>query len=157
MTSGFDSATAAHAFKLAFYTKALTLFDATNTHVSFGYPGGGRDVSKFLAFMELRTEQAPATVSTNRSRDEDIYLTTVISCARAGQADDDLAASQDAYDILRTLERQVRITDTSVSGTVLWCFLNSTDSGGATDAAVLAKGRLIQIEATFKARVRITA
>lgn len=152
-----DTATAAHAIKLALYRAAQNLFDLDVVNVSFGHPGERRDLLDIVAFTELRTEQAPGPNGTNRARDEDVYVTVMISCFRAGEAEDDLVPSGAAYEILRTLETHVRVTDTTLDGTCMWCFCSSSNSGGVTDKTLLARGRLIQIEAEFRARVRITS
>lgn len=159
MTTVTDTATAAHELKMAFYRAAQepTLFDQDAIRVSFGHPGDRRDIRDILAFTDLRTEQAPGPISsTNRSRDEDVYIGVMISVFRAGEQDDDLVPSQAAFGYLRSLETYVRKTDTTLGGRCLWCFLDNTNSGGVTDKALLTRGRLIQIEAEFRARVRIT-
>lgn len=150
------TATAAHELKQALYEVAQTLYDSDKVCVSFGHPGDRRDLLDILAFTELRTEQDPATLGTNRTRNEYVYLTVNISSFRAGEADDDAVPSASAYEILRVLETYLRVTDTTIGGNCQWCFLESTNAGGITDRAMLTRGRLIQIEAEFKAFVRIT-
>jgi hypothetical protein len=156
VTTVNDTASAQHALKLAAYRACQGLFDAAAVRVSFGHPGDARDVADIFAWTDVRTEQAPATISTNRSRDEDVYLTAVISCFRAGEQEDDLVPSEAATDLLRTFETYLRRTDPTLGGHCLWAFLDNSNSGGVTDKAMLRRGRLIQIEAEFKARVRIT-
>jgi hypothetical protein len=152
-----NTATAAHELKLAMWNATKDLFDASVVNASFGHPGDRRDLLDIVAWTDVRTEQEPGPLSSNRrSRDEYVYLTVMISCFRAGEADDDLVPSAAAYDILRTIEEHVRAVDPTLGGRCYWCFCDSSTSGGVTDKALLARGRLIQIEAEFKARVRIT-
>lgn len=153
---GTDTATAAHRVKVRQYEAAKQLYDLDVVHVSFGYPGGGRDKQDFVAFMEVRTEQLDATMTPQRTKDEDVIVTVIFSCARAGEDEDDLAPSVAAYDLLRTLERHLRMVDTTLGGACRWTRLDNTQSGGATDKQLLQQGRLIQIEAEFRSRVRIT-
>ncbi len=151
-----DVATAQHELKVALYEVAKTIFADDPVRVSFGYPGSGRDHDDLIVFTELETGQVPGPLGTNRARDEDIDVTVEISSFRAGFAEDDLVPAAAVTDYLRRLEQYVRVTDTTLGGRCQRCFVTRTVSGGIADPAVLAQGRLILLEATFTARVRIT-
>lgn len=151
-----DTATAALAVKTSFYENAKTLFDPTTVNVMFGISVENRDLNQAVAFLDIESRQEPGPMSaTNRSRNEDLDLTVVISVASAGDVDDQ-AVNNAAYSILRTLELYVRQENTTLDGTCMWCFLTAHKSFGYTPTEQLAQGRLIEIEATFTARVRIT-
>ena len=151
-----STATAAHAFKAAMVAAMRALVDEGTCLVTFGHPGAS--VSNFpdaVAFTRIDSVQDPATLGTNRAREETLTLVAQISCWRPGEADD-ATASDAAYGLLEVLERHVRVTDTTIGGTVRQCFLESHSSEGATDPDVLVRGRMIEIEATFVAVTRIT-
>ncbi len=151
-----DTATAALAVKTRFYENAKLLFDPTVVNVMFGISVEGRDLNQAIAFLDVKSRQEPGPLSaSNRSRNEDLDLTVVISVASAGDVDD-RAVNETGYGLLRTLELYVRQTNTTLDGTCMWCFLTAHESFGYTPAEQLAQGRLLEIEATFTARVRIT-
>lgn len=151
-----NTATAAFVLKQQLYRRTAELFADDEVNVSFGHPGHRRDLRDIVAWTDVRTEQDVATLSNRRSRDEDVYLTVMISCFRAGEADDDLVPSEAGYGYLRRIEEYVRVTNTTLDENCYWCVCSSSSSGGIADKNLLAKGRLIQIEAEFHARVRIT-
>lgn len=153
-----SSATAAQAFKAAMVAAMQGLYAADpSVLITFGHPGP--QVANFLdavAFTDLSVEQSPATLSTNRSREEVLTLVVQVSCWRPGGPEMESVASDAAYGLLEALERQVRVTDPTLGGIVRHCFLESHTSEGATDPAALTAGRTIEVEARFVAHVRIT-
>ncbi|GAB6857339.1 hypothetical protein [Microbacterium xylanilyticum] len=153
--NGSDTATTALKVKEALVAAARAVSDPDVVLVAQGIPTIGRDKTQIVAFLGVELQQQPATLSTNRSRDEDISVDGVVSVQMAGY-DDDKAVEDAAWDILRSIERQVRRTDPTLGGVALWCFLTSARSFGYTTADQLAQGRLCEIEFTFTARVRIT-
>ena len=153
--SGTDIATAALKVKEALVAAATAVVDPTIVLVAQGIPTTGTDKTQIVAFLGINTTQAPATLSTNRSRDEDISVDGIVSVQMAGY-DDDKAVEDAAWGILRTIEQRVRKTDPTLGGIALWCFLTASQSFGYTTADKLAQGRLCEIEFTFTARVRIT-
>lgn len=150
-----DTATAQFELKDALYEAALILFAEDDAQVVLGHPGINRENPDIIAFTRMRTEQEVATQSPRRSRNEFIYLTVMLSCWRPGETDD-RAASAAVTDYMRRLENHVRVTDTTLSGKCNWCFVDSTETAGSTDVGLLAAGRLVESEITFKAFVRIT-
>lgn len=153
-----SSATAAQAFKAALVTAITTAVNDSSVLVVFGQPSAGQ-ISLFndiVSVARVEAEQNPATYGTNRSREEILTATVVISCWRPGGPEVESVASDAAYALLEAAERYVRVTDTTVGGTVRHCFLVAHSSEGDTDPARLARGRTIEIEATFRAAVRIT-
>jgi hypothetical protein len=153
--NGTDTATAAVAVKEALVAAARAVTDPTTDLVVQGYPTTNLDMTRIISFMGLEVQQAPATLSTNRSRDEDISAEGIVSVFMPGY-DDDKAVEDAAWGLLRSIERQVRKTDPTLGGVALWCFLTAAKSFGYTAADKLAQGRLCEIEFTFTARVRIT-
>jgi hypothetical protein len=154
-----DIATAAHAFKKAFRDAAVTLYaedlNTAKVSVVFGRPTNFLEAD-VVAFTRLSSDQSPATLSTNRSREELLELDVIISCFVPGGEEAEEAASDRGYDLLRRLERFARMTDTTIGGTVRECFLLRHDSDGLSGKTVVKTGRNIFITATFQAKVRIT-
>lgn len=152
-----DFATAVHEVKNRLFLAAQDLFVSDeNLWVSYGWPVGGRDRDDLMAFMEVRTQQESATLSTNRSRDEDIWVTVLVQSFRAGEEDDDQVPTAAGIDYVRRLERHIRMTDPTLGGLAHWCMLDQLQSAAATDPDFVAQGRLVVIDCEFKARVRIT-
>ena len=149
--------TAAPAFKKAMHQAAVTLWRISdpNVLVSFGHPGIAKP-DDIVGFMDIRSNQEPATLGTNRSREETLELDVLFSIYRGGGAEQEVVCSDRAYYLLGQLENFVRTTDTTVGGTVRHCFLASHTSDGATDPQVLSAGRFIEVTATFQAQARIT-
>lgn len=155
-----SSTTAAQAFKLAMVQamQRLTAEDK-DVLVTFGYAGQeGLNFRDLVSFEDVASDQDPATLGTNRAREEVLTLKVAVECYRPGGIDQEIVASGAAYDLLGRLERYVRVTDTTLGGTVRQCFLSSHTSTGETDPAALAQlaGRIVLVEALFTARVRIT-
>ncbi|MBX3435956.1 MAG: hypothetical protein KF861_00475 [Planctomycetaceae bacterium] len=151
--------TRAGEFKNALFAAAKTMWATTEpeVQVAFGHPGKTQ-VDDIVALGRVTSRQDPATLSTNRSREEVLTVEVMFSIYRGGTGNDvEQACSDRGYKLLDDLAEYVRVTDTTVGGTVRECFLTSVDSEGETDASVLAKGRLIETLATFTAVTRITS
>lgn len=148
--------TAAADFKDAFIQAAETLWAAEDVQVAFGHPGQTQR-DDIVAFGRVSAQQEVATQGTNRSREETLTIDVVLSMFRGGGPDMEKVASDRGYELLGQLERHVRMTDTTLGGTVRHCFLVSHESDGSTDPQILAAGRLIEITATFEAKARITS
>lgn len=156
---GISATTAAPAFKAAMVEAMRDLVVEDNVLVTFGAPG--QDALNFndvVSFEDVTSEQEPATIGPNRPREEVLTLQVVFESFRPGGQDMEQVASDAAYELLGRLERHVRVTDTTVGGTVRQCFLTTHRSSGMTEPEDLKAldGRLIQVEATFVALVRIT-
>lgn len=154
-----SSTTAAHAFKAAFFEGVTNLMQADDetqyVQVTFGTPVD-LNPDDIVGIMDITSEQNVATLG-NRSREELLTLTVEISCFRGGAYPTlEREVSDRAYYILGLIERWVRVTDTTVGGTVRHCFLSGHESAGRTDPDNLEKGRVIEITATFLAAARIT-
>lgn len=151
-------ATVALAFKEAFYNAAKQLMAETqgteSVYVVFGHPATV-DPDEIISFGFVGAGQEKATMGTNRSREETLTLDVQISVVMGGAEEAEIGASRRCYELLRMLEYFVRVTDTTVGGTVRECFLTSHDSPGATPEEVIDKGRMIDVLATFTAKARI--
>ncbi|WP_115790037.1 hypothetical protein [Arthrobacter silvisoli] len=155
-----NQATLALAFKKAFYEaiKQLMADDPATPHVYvvFGTPAS-YEPDDIVSFGRVTSGQAVATLTTNRSREETLTVEVRISCFVGGAEEAEIAASERCYELLRMIERHVRMTDTTVGGTVRTCFLTSHESDGETPEELLEQGRVIDVTATFTAAARVRA
>lgn len=151
-----NTSSVAGAFKDAFVAIAETIWVPATSAVlvSFGHPGQSQP-DDIVGFLDVRTEQDFATLGTARERNEIIQLDVLVSCYRGGGPEAEKVASDRAYELLGLLEASVRTTNITVGGTVMECWLISTDSSGRTDPNEIANGRTIEVTATFQARARI--
>lgn len=153
-------ATLGLAFKKAFYLAAGALFagdpETEHVYVVFGQPANYVP-DDIVAFGRLTAGQDPATLSTNRSREETLTLEVTVSCFLGGNEEAEIATAERAYDLLRRLEHHVRMDDTTLGGVVRTCALTSHESEGATPEDLIAEGRVTEVVATFTAHARIRA
>lgn len=161
----FPTATAADEFKLNFYNAIQAQFAADPNYngtsgesvlVTYGLPGTYAPAD-IVSFMGVQSNQVDATIGPKRSRDETLSVELVISCVRGGGPEMELVCSQRAYAILRSIIYYARVTDTTIGGSVLWCFLSQHQSDGHTDPQVAEQNRCIEITARFDAKARITS
>jgi len=152
----FPTFTSAPQVKANLYTIAKdTVFAAdANVGVYLGHPGMVDPDQDMVLFLDVHATQDPATLA-NRSRDETVELDVMFSSFIAGQ-DDDSAATARVYALVGQLEQYCRVTDPTLGGAVLWCFLTEHQSKGATAPESLPGGRLIYVLARFTARARIS-
>lgn len=153
------TATNADVFKQAFYEAVRDLFAQDPTKqdvlVTFGAPGA-YNPNDIVSFLDISADQDVATLGTNRGRDETIELTVSVSCVVGGMQEAELQSHNRAYDLLRAIESYARRTDPTIGGTVRSCFLVRHGSAGQTDPALIAKGRVTEIVAIFRAVARVT-
>lgn len=153
-------ATLGLAFKKAFYEAVKTLmaegYDTEHVYVVFGQPAT-YNPDDIVSFGRLSVGQAAATLSTNRSREETLSLEVTVSCFLGGDEEAEIATAERAYELLRRIERHVRMTDTTLGGIVRECVLTSHESEGATPEDLIDQGRVTEVVATFTAKARITA
>lgn len=149
------TATNAEAFKVALVAAIQSVVDPA-VLVTYGHPGMAVE-NDMIGVGRVSSAQTVATMSTNRSREETLTVEVQISCYRPGGREVEAVAGAQAYSLLGLIERQVRMTDTTVGGTVRQCFLTSHDSDGETDPTIVAEGRCIEIVATFTAQARISS
>lgn len=152
-------ATAGQAYKTAMVDAAAALFADQDILVTFGAPTGedGLRRDDVVGVAGLEVEQTTGPLGTPRTRDEHMVLTVWVSVFRAGDVPDlERQASDRAFDLLSSIEHHVRQTDTTLGGTVLWCWLTSYTTTGFVDTARQVAGRTVDVEAKFTARARVT-
>jgi hypothetical protein len=107
-----------------------------------------------ITMGEIQSTQVPVT--TNRGRDETISVGMTFSAFRTGERD---ASAKDAMDAAFALANNVgdyvrnAITgDTTLGGTVQWCFLTQVD---ASALPIESSGVLWEVDAIFTAQFRV--
>lgn len=150
--------TAGMAFKAALYEAIKTLFaddpEAKDVLVCPGAPGNFAP-DDIVAVTRLEVQQDFATMGANRGREETLTVDVVFSCLINGDGEQELPAQQRAFDLLGKIEYYVRMTDTTLGGTVRHCLLTGVQTDGQTPDEYLQAGRGVDVVATFTARNRV--
>lgn len=158
MPNGISPVTAAWEFKKALVSVAAEVMAgqerADEILVCSGTPTT-YSPPDLLAFGRFASSQDPATLGSQRAREETLTCDLTISCLSAGAEDSESASQERALALLGALERHVRITDTTLGGVVRQCFLTSIESEGATPPEYTAQGRAVDVTATFTSRNRV--
>jgi hypothetical protein len=143
--------------KNALLAAATTLFTGQDVSIGRGYPA--RDALPDVISLGVGTsELEPATItSSRRTREEMLTLEVIISAFRGGGPEQEDIVDARADAMLGLLAEYVRVTDNTLGGAVREIFLTSYATADATDQAVLSKGRMQVITATFTAHARITS
>lgn len=110
-----------------------------------------------VTFGTFTSDQVPATISTRRTREEEITFEMIVYSFRFGGSEQRAIVRDRATELLGDFEEYVRVTNTTLGGVVRHCFLSRFVSDAATDPDVLSKGRLQVLSATFTAVNRITS
>lgn len=149
------TATLAYDYLVAMKAAILTAIAAAdpggNVLVDSGYPQALPDDSILL--IELDAGQSPATLGTNRTREEVIDL-QVHFCSRDSDQDQ---ANGRAYALLKLVERHCRMTDPTLGGVMCEVVLTKISSRGYTLEGDLPTGRLCEAIATFTGKQRVSA
>lgn len=134
--------------------------DASQITYSWGEPAVWSDDN--LLLMRSSSDQEPATLGTNRSRNEILECDVHFIVSRGGDPQTaQKAASARAYDLVGRLERYVRVTDTHLTAAgftdgLWWCFMTAHEAQPFLFADNPTGKRAIEVRATFTAQVRIT-
>lgn len=156
--TGTSAYSLAPALKGAMVTTIKSLVDPAEVLVTFGHPGPAMaNWDDVISVADVTADQNVATMATNRAREEVLQLTVWVSVHRPGDSPDlEQTCSDRAFALLGLIEHQTRYVDTTLGGVVRQCFLTHLNVNGFTDAALLAEGRTVEIEATFTANGRVT-
>ncbi len=110
------------ALKAAFVTAIRNLSGITGTDVlvCYGEPGKYQP-NDIIAVLDVSSTHSPATISPNRSREEEITANVMVSCFRGG--DDPLGETQQlvtdrAWALTNLIVDYVQATDPTIGGTV---------------------------------------
>jgi hypothetical protein len=149
-------------FRKAFRDAALAAINDPAVLVCLGHPGRKMPDDVF-SVGDTTIESQAAGFSPVRPRDVTITQEVIVSVYREGGPAQEEVASDRAFELLSRVADYLHGDgsdagngQTSVGMTVLYCFLtHAGPAGGSRDAQLLAKGRLIEIPATFTAFVQI--
>lgn len=148
--------TAFYTLKKALYDTAVTLWaDDHPEFVQFwGVPPN--PPMEYGQWLGGDGEQQPATLSTNRSRDETVRVEAEFFCLKPGEENSARDAEEYIFDRVGELERHVRVTNPTLGGIALHCFLRNT----VADTRALREpnfiGHIAGVLVVFEGRVRIT-
>ena len=157
--AGTSTVTVAYQFKAALFDAATSLWATSHPEmlVNWGALAGPNRPDDHVLFLGTDSDQVPATLSTNRSREETLHVELQFFVTRWGEVEAAREADEYLYARIGDLERYVRMTDTTLGGVVRHCFLVSH----ITDARSFMKnnlaGHLAAAIVRFEAKARITA
>lgn len=135
---------------------ASTLPNAADVIATYGHPGTSIP-DDVIAWTRVHIVQEPGPISPRRPRDLLVSVWCKVSVYRGGGPEAEQIAGDRAYAILNVIEEGLRSGDTTLGGLLWWLFCVDHDSDGSTDPDVLANGRVIEIDAQFDGRARITS
>jgi hypothetical protein len=158
MTLQPRQATVLNDYRQALIAAAHTLWDVDQPElfIADGHPGVTQ-VDDIVGFGHATSTQDSGPYGPRRQREETMTLTVLFSIYRLGGIEAEKAARDYAYDRLRELENYVRATNTELGGVVRDCFITGIDDAAVTDPKILARGRLVEVQAELTAHARITS
>ena len=136
------------------HTATAALFNGADELVSFGFPDANFP-DNTIAWTDVRAEVDTATLTPQRTRNERVELDFIISCAQGGAAVAEITVSDRAFAYFRQIERLIRITDPTCGGVAEWAFVTRYQSSGLDNPDAIANGRIVEINGTISAQVRI--
>ncbi len=109
-----------------------------------------------ISVGKVRSHQEPKTFGSGRGFEETLTVEVLVSVFRRGGQEVENTAHARAFELLGLIEHKMRLEDTTVGGTVLWCWLTDSDHDSEPFTSDTTDGRVTEILATFTAMVRIT-
>lgn len=154
--NGFSKTVAAYEFKQAFFEVATAHFAQLEEFQVIRGLVGANHPAKYMQVLGTTIRHDPATMSTNRTREETIELETQWYAFEYGSEDADRAAEDYLFARLGSLEEHIRVNDITLGGIVRQCFLGevATDERRIEEAGT-AQGRLAGAIAIWEAPVRL--
>ncbi|MCI1211010.1 MAG: hypothetical protein LKF93_04115 [Bifidobacterium tibiigranuli] len=155
MSTGISAHTAAHEAKMALAEACRTALSGLPVDVNFGFqwPLVHDD---WVSATTIDTSVTDVTVGPRRNQEEIITLHLSVGAFRHGQDEQaEITASAAAFDYLQRISDYVTDADPTLGGTVLWIIPSDLHTDGATTQDDAGQGRLIEIDASFKAMHRI--
>lgn len=155
--TGTATSTAAYTFKKALYEAAVDLWKVDRPEMAVIWGSLGTHIpDEYVQFLGTDSNQEPATLGTNRSREETLHLETQWFITRWGEIDASREADEYMYARIGELEEYVRVTNTTLDGVVRHCFLVSHITDARTINQNGEMARLAGAIVRFEAKVRIT-
>lgn len=154
--AGFSKTIAAYEFKQKFFEIATAHFaDVPEFQVIRGLVGSNYP-AKYMQVLGTRLRHEPATMGTNRTREETIELETQWFVFEYGSEDADRAAEDYLFARLGSLEDHIRVNNITLDGVVRQCQITDvfTDLARIEDTGT-AQGRLAAAIVTWEVQVRL--
>lgn len=157
--AGFSTTTVAYKLKAALFDAATNLWAASHPEllVNWGALAGPNIPDEYVLFLGTDSDQIPATLGTNRSREETLHVELQFFVTRWGEVNAAREADDYLYARIGELERHVRMTDTTLGGVVRHCFLASHNTDARSFMKNNLAGHLAAALVRFEAKARITA
>lgn len=153
---GTSDRTAFYTLKKALYDKAVELWATDHPEFEQHWGVPARPPFQYAQWLGGDTEQSPATISSNRSREEVIRVEAEFFCLKPGDVDTARDAEDYIFDRLGEIERYLRYTDPTLGGVARHCFLSRT----VADTRVVREpnliGHMAGVLVVFEGVVRIT-
>lgn len=165
MSAATNPIDAGSAFREAMYKAAVDLFPEESIYVSHTNLGqDAEDVVLIGALDGTRDQESRLMSASQRSQDWDYALDVHSYAFRAGGADEAqecdaeafTAASEYMARIAEHVRRGAPDGDTTLGGTVMWCFLESMNTTPGEVSVAGGIGRMWEFVGTFVARVRVS-
>ena len=144
------TSSARYAWQVALLAAAQTAINDTSVLYCWGEPDHWPD--DVVSMGQSTSHQAPATMGTNRSREEILTCELHVISSRTDQQ----VAADRADQMTRLIEYQCRMVDSTVGGTVRECFLSGDISDGGLLKNDPSGRRVHEIIATFQAKVSVS-
>lgn len=159
MMAGTSTKTVAYQFKAALFDAATTLWATSHPEllVNWGSLAGPNIPDEYVLFLGTDSDQTPATLGTNRSREETLHVELQFFVTRWGEVGAAREADDYMYERIGELERYCRMTDTTLGGVVRHCFLASHITDARSFMRNNVAGHLAAAIVRFEAKARITA
>jgi hypothetical protein len=154
--NGSDVASADEAFEAGLLDAIKVAVNDPDVFIVLGFPWP-QDAADIISIGDIRSEQEPATIG-RRTRNETLTAEVLVSCSQYGGQEQEAIVRSRARELLKAIEYYVRITDTTVGGSVIWCFRVASElfsNAWQDDSGAL--GRTCEIKATFTAFARVTS
>lgn len=144
------TSTVTYDFKTALLAAAQAAINDPVVTYSWGEPDVWTDDVVLLGRSASR--QSPATLGTNRSREETLSCELHVLVSRFSQVE----AETRAYAMLGLIERSCRMVDSTLGGIVRQCFMESHEAEGYQLDDDRTGRHGVEIIATFVAHVRVS-
>jgi hypothetical protein len=153
--NGSDVASADEAFEAGLLDAIPVAVQDPDVQVGLGFPWPMVS-DDIITIGDVRSEQESASLG-KRTRNETLTVEVLISCSRYGGQDQESVVRERARQLLKAIEYHVRVTDTTVGGSVIWCFRTSSELFSSAFQSDTDAGRVCEIKATFTAFARVTS
>lgn len=150
------SSTNAREFRKAIHDQCVELYAGSDpyTRVVRGAPSFETSVDT-VTIGAVTTEQEFAVYGATRQREESLTCEVIFYSFRFGGEAMEEVVEDRAWDMANQLAEYARVTDNTFGGVVREAYMSSAVADDATDARVMAAGRLYVIRVVISAKNRV--